>query len=119
MPYKHAKQLAEENLRINPRDADLQISIATYTAELGDKKKAVSLIQEALKLKPDAPHTLFRLAVFYEFQLGDNDAALNWLTKAVNRGQTWREIDHSPSLTKLRQDPRFQQLRDRGDASTH
>jgi serine/threonine-protein kinase len=109
--YQHAKKLAEERLRVNPRNPNIQIAVAIYTAELGDKSEALSIVRQALALMPDEPHTLYRLAVLYEMDFGNREEALKWLKKAVDRGQTWQEIDHSPALAELRQDPRFKQLR--------
>src|SRR5262249_20798606 len=38
--YRHAKELAEERARVDPRDLAVKLSIAEYTAELGDKERA-------------------------------------------------------------------------------
>jgi cytochrome c biogenesis protein CcmG/thiol:disulfide interchange protein DsbE len=39
------------------------------------------------------------------------DEALKWLQKALEHGQTWREVDRLPTLSHLRKDPRFAQMR--------
>jgi hypothetical protein len=72
---------------------------------------ARSDLGEALQLSPDDAHTLFRVAVFHETRLRQRDSALNWLSRAVASGQTWREIDRAPELRELRMDPRFEKLR--------
>jgi hypothetical protein len=41
----------------------------------------------------------------------NRDKALDWLEKAIERGQTWREVDRAPALRDLREDPRFKMLR--------
>ena len=109
--FRQARRLTLERLEVNQRDAALQVAVAHFSASLGYADEAKLQLAEALRLAPDDPHILFRIAVFYEDKLKARDEALMWLTKAVERGQTWREIDRAPELRYLRADPRFQQLR--------
>jgi len=109
--YRRTRDLLRERLDVNPRDAALQIAMADCNAALGDMTAARAALAETLKLAPTDAHTLLRIALFYEQRLGDRDAALTWLSRSVARGQTWREIDRSPLLRKLREDPRFAKLR--------
>jgi len=112
--YKRAKELAGEQLRIDPRNASIQMALANYNAALGDNDKAFDYFSTVLKLAPNDAHTLFQIAAFYEFRMGKRDQALAWLAKAIERGQTWREINSSPTLRELRKDPNFQKLRTGG-----
>ena len=112
--YTRAAELAEERIRINPRDAGLHMALAEYRAATGDTAKGLDSLAEVLKLAPSDASTLFQLAVFYESRLARRGEALTWLARAVERGQAWREIDRSPFLIDLRKDPRFQQLRRAG-----
>lgn len=109
--YKEARTRVLERIRVNPRDASLLIALAEHDAALGDSSKATTSLTAALSLKPTDSHTLFQVAVFYEQRLKQRDAALDWLAKAIAAGQTWREIDRSPILHALREDPRFLKLR--------
>jgi tetratricopeptide (TPR) repeat protein len=109
--FRKARQLVLDGLSVNSKNAALYVELADHNAALGDAAGARIALNDALRLSPDDAHTLFRLAVFYETRLKARDDALKWLTKAVERGQTWREIDRAPELRKLRADPRFQQLR--------
>jgi serine/threonine-protein kinase len=109
--YQRARELLRERVNVNPRDAALRVALADCEAALGDMVAARSDLAEALKLSPDDAHTLFRVAVFYETRLRQRDSALNWLSRAVAKGQTWREIDRAPELRDLRMDPRFETLR--------
>ena len=68
-------------------------------------------LDRALTLSPTDAHTLFVIAVFYEQRLQQREAALTWLSRAIAKGQTWREIDRVPALRDLRRDPRFEKLR--------
>jgi tetratricopeptide (TPR) repeat protein len=109
--FRKARQLVLDGLTVNNRDAALYVELADHNAALGAAADARIALNRALTLAPEDAHTLFRLAVFYETRLKARDEALKWLAKAVERGQTWREIDRAPELRKLRADPRFQQLR--------
>jgi tetratricopeptide (TPR) repeat protein len=109
--FLRAKELAVERARINPADASVQLAIAAYSFELGQTADGQLYLQRTLALKPADPHSLFQLAVLYEHWLMNRDQALDWLEKAIERGQTWREVDHAPALRNLREDPRFRMLR--------
>src|SRR5262249_49491251 len=109
--HQEARQLVEERLRVNPRDASLHMALAEHLAALGDNTSARASLTRALALAPNEAHTLLHIAEFYEQRLQQRTNALQWLEKAIAQGQTWREIDHEPSLRDLRQDPRFAALR--------
>jgi serine/threonine-protein kinase len=109
--YERARELVQERLSVNPRDATLHMALANYNAALGDTAKGRASLDEVLRLAPADAYTLFQIAEFYEWRLKQRDEALTWLGKAVEQGQTWREVDRSPFLGDLRRDPRFQQLR--------
>jgi serine/threonine-protein kinase len=109
--FRKARQLVLDGLSVNSKNAALYVELADHNAALGDAVGARIALNHALMLSPEDGHTLFRLAAFYETRMKARDDALKWLTKAVERGQTWREIDRAPELRKLRADPRFQQLR--------
>jgi eukaryotic-like serine/threonine-protein kinase len=113
--YRRAKLLAEQELRVNPRNVDVHMVLAPCYWVLDEKIKSKKSLEQVLQAQPDSPHILFRLAVFHELRLGQRDEALKWLTKAIERGQTWGEVDRTPLLRDLRMDPRFQQIR-RGDS---
>jgi tetratricopeptide (TPR) repeat protein len=101
----------QERARVNPADAALQLAIASYAFALGQNDEAHRSLQRALALKPTDPHSLFQLCVIFEYRLMQREQALDWLEKAIERGQTWREVDRAPALRELRQDPRFKSLR--------
>jgi tetratricopeptide (TPR) repeat protein len=109
--YRRARDLAEPMIRVNPKNVAVQMALANYNAALGQMDNAQAYLKEVLRLAPTDSHTLFQIADFYEFRLRQRDNALAWLAKAVERGQTWREIDQSPDLRDLRKDVRFQRLR--------
>ena len=109
--YRRARELVQERLGVNPREPSLHMAFAEYNAALGDTVRARASLAEVLQLAPTDAHTLLDIAVFFESRLGQRDRALQWLEKAVENGQTWREVDCSPYLRNLRKDPRFEQIR--------
>jgi serine/threonine-protein kinase len=109
--YARARTLVDEQAKVNPADAALQLLLAEYSFALAQNADGMRALERALALKPTDPHTLFLLCVIYEYRLMMREQALEWLEKAVDRGQTWREIDHAPALRELRKDPRFKTLR--------
>ena len=109
--FHEARRLALERLGVNSKDAAVHVAVADCSAALGEIDKAKESLAEALKLSPSDGYTLFRIAVIYESRLKARAEALKWLTKAVERGQAWPEIDRAPELSDLRADPQFKKLR--------
>jgi tetratricopeptide (TPR) repeat protein/TolB-like protein len=107
--YERAIRMAEENLRVNPRDGDTLASMANYYAMLNDRPLALKYLHEALNLNSDIPEYLAIAAVVHN-QFGEKDEALGWLEKARARGYSPAEIRASPELDSLRDEPRFQKL---------
>jgi tetratricopeptide (TPR) repeat protein len=109
--YRRTRDLLKERLGVNPRDANLHIRLADCDAALGDIATAKADLEQAINLAPSDAQTLLLIASFYEQRLGKRSEALAWLSKAVEHGQSWREIDRSPILRKLRADPAFKKVR--------
>ena len=107
--YEHTIHMAEEALRVNPRDGDPHIMMANYYAMLNDRAQALKHLQHALNLNPDTPEYLMIAAVVHN-QFGAKDEALGWLEKARARGFSPAEIRVAPEFDNLRDEPRFRQL---------
>jgi serine/threonine protein kinase/tetratricopeptide (TPR) repeat protein len=107
--YERAIHMAEEAVSINPRDGDPHILMANYSAMLNDRPQALKQLKLALDLSSDDPEYLLTAAIVYN-QLGDREAALAWLEKAIARGYSLAEIRAAPEFDNLRDQPRFQQL---------
>jgi serine/threonine-protein kinase len=107
--FQRTAALAEEQRRVNPRDASLLILLADAYAMLGQPQHARELLGEALALAPDAVADMFQASVVYE-QLRDRELALRWIAKAVKGGYPRDLVEKDPTLAQLRLDPRFQAL---------
>ena len=109
--FRQEQRLVAERLTVNPRDVALHLAAADASAALGQMDKAKEALAQVLTIGPQGAHTLFLIAAFYESRLQARDEAMLWLARAIEAGQTWREIDRAPELRQLRTDPRFLELR--------
>ena len=106
---KRAIELADDDLRVNPNDADAHTLVAEYLAMIGDKEQSLDHLQTALRLRPGDPETAYFAAKVYNL-LGDREEALNWLEKSVDSGYSPAEISNTIELDSLRKEPRFRAL---------
>lgn len=107
--YERAITMTDEELKLNPKNTDVHTLLAEYHAHLGHAEAARMHIQQALKLHPDEPETLF-FAALVENQLGDTAHAIQWLSKAVHQGYSLSEINSAVDFDNLRNDPAFQSV---------
>jgi serine/threonine protein kinase/Flp pilus assembly protein TadD len=107
--YRHAVQLGQRRLAVNPMDGETLSVVALYEAKLGDKAKALENIQKARRLAAGSRKVQWEAALIYELA-GQRDRALDELGAAIHAGQPLDEVRGEPALTKLRTDPRYRQL---------
>ena len=107
--YKRAIELAERRLEINPNEAKVMTSLATYCLEIGEIARSKSLISEALRLAPDNIEILFRAAEVYA-GMKNNDQAMNLLESAISKGYSTKRIMQSEYFAQLIDSTRFQGL---------
>jgi serine/threonine-protein kinase len=107
--YRRAIAAGEQDLKVNPNDADVYILLANYHAMLGDRADALSSLAAAEKARPEDAETKFQAAIVYDM-LSDRGAALVALEKAVDRGYSFTEIGVAPEFDNLRNEPRYQAL---------
>jgi len=115
--YTRAAELAEQELAVNPRDAGVTMSLADYSAELGHLDRARILLERALSLAPGDSLLMVQAAVIYEHHLHERTKAFEWLGRALDTGYQWKDVERSPALASLRQDPRLEKLRQRASSS--
>ena len=107
--YRSAIALAEEELRVNPRDANALISLALYRAKTGQAGPALEAAERALALAPDDMNVVFFAAIVHE-SLGRSERALALLRRAIQQGYSRAEIENHPELETLRARPEFQEM---------
>jgi serine/threonine protein kinase/Flp pilus assembly protein TadD len=104
--YQNALTLAREEMRVNPRDAQLLVNVAGYQTALGDISEAKKNLAYALELAPDNLSVICSAGVVYE-QLGERDRAMTLITSALERGYAYSELENDPHLGKFLNDPDF------------
>ena len=107
--YKFAIEIAEERLKVNPKDSDVISNLARYYSDIGNKKKSLKLLRQSLDIAPDNVEVMYRAASTYE-KLGMRDDALEWIGNAIENGYPRTEIESQPELKQLVTDERYQQL---------
>ena len=112
--YQRAAQIAEKQRSVNARDPELIIHLAGYYSMLGERAKALVLVEQALTLAPDAGEVMFNAADIFE-HLGQRGPALEWIGKALELGYSPAQLEHSPGLQQLRADARYHRLLQRSD----
>ncbi len=107
--FEKAIAMAQERLRVNPRDANVLQDIADYNAMLGNKSVSLDYLNRAFSLTPADPLLLLDAASIYN-QFGDTERAVLWLQKALAAGISPSMVRDTPDFDSLRNDPRYQQI---------
>ena len=108
--YERAIKEGEEELQINPRNADAHILLGRYYAMIQRRAQASNHLEYALSVRPTNSHYLVIAAGAYN-QLDDRFTALSLLERAVANGLTQKEIDVEYEIQSLRNEPRFRALK--------
>jgi len=104
--YQHAADLAEEEIKVNPRDSTSLSDAALYWAKLGQFVRARKEISRAVELAPTDNDVLFTSALVYELS-GDRPRALTAIKAAYKAGYALEDIQNAPELTRLRNDAEY------------
>jgi len=107
--YHKAIALAEQQLKVNPRDAAVLGDLASYYSMLGDRKQALSYLDRSLQLGPGDKDLLLNAAVVYN-QLHETGVALEWLSKALAAGYSRSVVATGAPFDNLHDNPRYQAL---------
>jgi tetratricopeptide (TPR) repeat protein len=100
--------MAEQRLKVNPRDTNVLSDLARYWAMLGDRSKALDYLDRSLIGKNDK-ELLFAAALVYN-QLRETGPALEWLSKALAAGYSKSVVSGTPDFDNLHDNPRYQAL---------
>jgi len=107
--YRQAISRAEEQLKVNPNDPSLQLSLAGYYIEFGDHAKSLAMAEKAAASKTKDIDVMFEIGNIYE-QLSQRDAALEWIEKALSNGYAVSKVEAQPTLADLRSDARYRRI---------
>jgi len=106
--YTHAAQLAEGLRAIDAGDPNLQVSLARYYARLGRADEA-SRILDAIDPAAADMYVYYDKSVAF-LALGDTQASLGALQKALEAGYEASLISQDPGLDALKSDPGYARL---------
>ena len=107
--YRRAIELAREELRVNPRNAQVLAYLALCLAKTDRAVEAEQHVREALLLEPSGPESLYSAAVVST--LGGRPAeALERLRRALDAGYPRVMVERDPELVRLRTEPGFRAL---------
>ena len=107
--YRKAISLAEQRLKVNPRDPGVLADLASYHSMLGDRKEALSYLDRSLQLGNGDKDLLLNAAVVYN-QLRETGPALEWLGKALAAGYSRSVIATGAPFDNLHDNPRYRAL---------
>jgi eukaryotic-like serine/threonine-protein kinase len=102
--YQRGLQAAELEMARNPYDGRVRSSLAYLCINLGQRLRANSEIEQALRLSPNNAETQFMAVLTYE-TLRRRDETLTLLRTAP--AGTVADLGRWPDLADLHQDPRF------------
>jgi len=107
--YGKAIQLADADLKVNPRDGLTWAYRSTYLAMLDRKDEALTSLQKAISFSPQDPDVRLRAALVYN-HFEDPDRTIEWLQKARAAGTSASLIRGTPDFDHLSGDPRLQAI---------
>lgn len=82
--FEAAKNAWEASLRLNPKSPASYSNLAVFHLDMGEPAQAIPLLEKSLELDPKGKETVFAALGAAHFALGENDAAINWLLKALD-----------------------------------
>lgn len=99
---------AEDVVRVSRRAAFFLGLLGWCLAKAGRSEEARAILAELQRRPADAPSAASEAWLLSE--LGDNDAALELLAKAIDERQAFAYYAGLPTVDRLRDDPRLEQL---------
>lgn len=109
LAYKRAIQILSERIKPDDTRPGLLSRAGLYYAKAGEIHNAEKMTNRALDLAPSDRRVLFRASVVKDLA-DDREAALMFLSQAIDAGQPLTDIKNEPYLTKLREDPEYHKL---------
>ncbi|MDZ7773520.1 MAG: protein kinase [Balneolaceae bacterium] len=104
--YRQAIRRAEEQLQVNPGDAQVMADLGGYYADLADTARALSWIRKATALTPQNVRVRHRAVFVYE-KSGMRDEALEWIQPSM-----LPDIESQPEFRELVADPAYGNLKE-------
>jgi len=110
--FHRTAALAEAELEKNPGDPGLMLAAASALVASGQDERSRDLMDRAVGGGLDDP-VLMQVVASIEEELGEREAALTWLRRAMEGGYPITAVERYPLFASLVEDPGFAELRDR------
>jgi serine/threonine protein kinase/Tfp pilus assembly protein PilF len=107
--YHKALSIAEQQLKVNPHDAEILGDLASYHAMLGNREQSLKYLDRSLELGHGDKELLLNAAVVYN-QLHETGPALEWLGKALAAGYSRSVVATGAPFDNLHDNPQYQAL---------
>ena len=108
--FNRAIDLAEKELKLNPRNASTLSSLATYYSMIGKEDKSIKDLNRALELSPGNVDVIDKGIVINEI-LGRRNEALKLTREILQKGFPISKLENSPDLKDMIKDKRFEILK--------
>jgi serine/threonine protein kinase/tetratricopeptide (TPR) repeat protein len=105
--FQRAVEIGEGDLAESPDDPEILASVAGSYGMLEEFERGLELARRAALQEGMRPVVMGSLAEAFE-DLGERDAALEWIVKAFDNGLKPVWVERRPSLQDLRNDPRYE-----------
>jgi tetratricopeptide (TPR) repeat protein len=107
--YRKAITMAEDRLKVNPRDPAVLADLASYHSMLGDRGQALTYLDRSLQFGQNDKELLLNAAVVYN-QLHETGPALEWLSKALAAGYSRSVVATGAPFDNLHDNPQYRAL---------
>jgi len=107
--YRHAIELAERRVNVNPSDGATWSQLAFYHARLGESTRSAPCLSRALALDADDVYVQY-YAALTELEQHNTDKALGLLHRAIDLGYPALMVRAAPDFAGVLHDERFQHV---------
>lgn len=110
--YEKAIEKVQRSLsEFKADDSEALSQLATYQIMIGQEGESLASIEKALDVDPQNGRVLMRKGFILE-RLGQREAALEWIEKALMNGYPLNNIEGDPGFAALRKDVRYTQIKE-------
>jgi predicted Zn-dependent protease len=82
--FEAARKASESLVRLRPKSPSAHHNLAMFHLMMGEPARAMPLLAKSLELDPKGSAQRFAVLGAATFALGENDAAIDWLLKALD-----------------------------------
>ncbi len=110
--YRHAIELVEKQLAINPDEPEDLYHLSAYRVNTGDLAGARDAMERSLSLAPENPSAHYFAAIL-EMNSGNDEVAMAELEKATSLGYSYKLLQADPEFETLQAHAEFTALLDK------